>query len=324
MNATRGTAARSVASTLVQHESVRVGQRDTPILAVGVGDVRLVWLPALLDSAASFTRVALDLADRLHGSVKVCAVDPPGYGSAVLADGERIPTFAELGPWINAVLDLLPGPFILAGNSSGAVIAARAAGVRRDVLGFALVGWCDWRLIGQPHTDLLSPSTPADLQHLLKVGWHRAPRPFANVLAAQLSYSQREDYRAHVRSFSPEAFGRDFDRYTGPLALIGGTSDGIITPTMVRALATQRPQACLHLIEQCGHYPHREQPKQLGEILGQWIEALPGVVAHTEHRKSIAEVHAEEGAAPTEHPESIEETHAVHAALSERIADLSH
>jgi hypothetical protein len=93
-------------------------------------------------------------------------------------------------------------------------------------------------------------------------------------LAAQLSYAQRSDYRDHVRSFSPEAFGKALDRYSGPLALVAGMSDGIITPVMVQALATHRPQARLRWMQECGHYPHREQPRELTEILMQWIEEV--------------------------------------------------
>jgi pimeloyl-ACP methyl ester carboxylesterase len=248
--------------------------RTTSLIESGDGPLRLVWLPALLDSAAGFTRVALPLSRTLRDIASVCAVDPPGYGaSSDEACGGGIPTFAELAPWIDAVLDQIPGPFILVGNSSGAVIAAAAAH-RHDVRGLALVGWCDWRLVGVPHRELLCPSDARDLERLIESGWHTPPRMLPSSFAAQLAQARRADYRKHVASFDPLDFGAKLDRYRGPLALIAGGSDGIITPPMVRALARSRPGAELFWIDECGHYPHREQPDRLADALSIWITRL--------------------------------------------------
>jgi pimeloyl-ACP methyl ester carboxylesterase len=274
MNTSGKSSTISIAGVEVCQERVCAGGHTVNVIRVGSGSASLVWLPALMDSATSFTRAALSIGRQLAGSACVYAIDPPGYGLADPQSFERIPTFDELGTWLDALLDQLPGPFVLAGNSSGAVMAALAATRRTDVLGLALVGWCDWRLVGTPHRELLCPSTRAQLQHLLKLGWHRPPLLLPRTLDAQLNYAQRSDYREHVASFSPDTFGAAFDHYAGPLALIVGVSDGIITPSMVSALARHRPTARLHVIDDCGHYPHREQPRVLVEILVRWMTGL--------------------------------------------------
>lgn len=272
--------------------TLQVGGVRSDGIEVGEGEVCLIWFPALLDSARSFAPVALALAARYSGRLRVCAYDPPGYGER--RGGEGVPGFQELEDWSQDLLAKLGRRVVLAGNSSGAVIAVGA--FSRDpeaVVGLAFVGWCDWRLVGRPHTALLCPGTEEELDRLIARGWHTPPQLLAGTRAAQLERSRSADYRAHVRSFDPERFGSQLDAYEGPLALVAGESDGVITPEMIRALACKRRDAALVILQSCGHYPHRERPDGLEGALASWMEerrilpmaeAPPSVAAPTRPR----------------------------------------
>lgn len=238
-------------------------------LEIGSGAARLLWFPALLDRAATFTRTGLTLASILKDEVSIVAIDPPGYGASGAPIGVQLPPFSALQAWVGDVLDQLPGPKLLVGNSSGSV-PVLAAAHRHDVAGIALVGWCDWRLVGPPPVDVLCPVDAQGLERLLALGWHRRPAIPETVLKTLLATTSSEPYRRHVESFDREVFGHHLDAYRGELALICGTSDGVTTAAMVGQLAAARPEASLHWIEDCGHYPHRETPLKLARILGGW------------------------------------------------------
>ena len=246
--------------------TVTVVGHELSLLEIGAGPAAVVWFPALMDSAVGFARVARRLAASLRGRARVVAVDPPGYG-VMERPGARTPSFEDLGGAAQALGRQLKGPILAVGNSSGAVLATALAAGSDAVVGLALVGWCDWRRVGSPHTELLCPSTEAELDHLEALSWHSPrPRP-AFSIESHLERARSEDYRAHVMSFDPQRYGAWIDDFKGHLTLIGGKSDRVIRPEMIERTAAAREGSRLLWLPACGHYPHKEQPVQLADML---------------------------------------------------------
>lgn len=236
----------------------------------GVGTI--VFFPAVGDSAHSYAGVLVALADALSGGVRVAAVDPPGYGRAILPAGE-IPTFSELMRWAGAFGDAQPGPILLVGNSSGGAMATAAAVANPETTrGLVLCGWPDWRVARMP-MDTLLPGDRDELQKLLKHSFHQPPSMPPDMADMLLMRYTSAQFQAHVRSLPADEVREGYDAYSGPLLFVGGSGDGLVPPRALRDSAARRPAAAVHILQECGHFPHRERMGQLVEVLSRFATA---------------------------------------------------
>ena len=240
----------------------------THLIEAGSGPATLLWFPAVGDAVSSFGPVLITLAERLKGTARVMAADPPGYGSSPLPPGTTLPTFGELMAWAEAIPSTAPGPWVLAGNSSGGVYAAAAAtSGGAAAAGLLLVGWANWGIMDHPEFDLLCPADRAGLDRLLARTWHKPP-PMREALARSLLERLGDPgYKRHVSSFDKNDFAARLEHFQGPVAFIGGARDGLVPPELIEASATSRKGAKSRLLEECGHYPHRERPAQFASVL---------------------------------------------------------
>lgn len=275
-----------LASQGVTSESRAVGRYATHLMTAGHGEASFVWFPALGESAVSFGPALVALAGKLAGRCNVVAVDPPGYGGSALPEGEALPTFRDLEPWTGEVLTQIAGNgrrLVVAGNSSGGAIAL--GGVNRDseavVAGLVFVSWPDWRYGQPPSASELCPADVPALRELLTRSWH-APPPIPDAIA-QVLVTRLSDpaYQAHVASFDAKEYVAELDRYHGRLAFIGGTSDRLVPPAVMKASAAARaPRSVLRLMADCGHYPHHEARErfvdQLAELTLRFLDELDG------------------------------------------------
>lgn len=235
-------------------------------LSMGSGHATLVWFPAIGDTAASFGRTAMRLVQKTRGVLQVLAFDPPGYGSA----GGSIPPFSFLYDWAAALTDELGRagtPLVLSGNSSGADLALAAA-VRSNarVAGCLFVCWPDWRLGRSPTSNDLCPRDESGLGALLFRSWHRPPVLSKERRALWVARLADARYRAHVDSFDAEEHGHMLDQLGVPLEFIGGQSDRLVPPTLLEDSADAH-RCPLVLVEQAGHYPQKERPADLAELM---------------------------------------------------------
>ncbi|HEY5951583.1 MAG TPA: alpha/beta hydrolase [Kofleriaceae bacterium] len=253
-----------LASQGVTSESRTISNYATHLMTAGHGAASFVWFPALGESAVSFGPALVALAGKLAGNCNVVAVDPPGYGGSQLRDGKPWPTFGELAPWTGEVLTQIAGTgrrLVVAGNSSGGAIALGGVNRASDsvIAGLVFVSWPDWRY-GQPPTasELCPVDVPA-LRQLLARSWHTPPPipdSIAQLIIARLS---SRAYYAHVASFDAREYVAELDRYRGPLAFVGGTSDRLVSPAVMEASAAAHAhRSVLRWMPDCGHYPHHE------------------------------------------------------------------
>jgi len=247
----------------------------THLLASGSGDSALLWFPGVGDEAASFRPVLLGLSRRLAGVARVLAVDPPGYWNASAWPRPALPAFTTLYAWAGAVLrDLNPRPasVIVCGNSSGAALAiAAAAHAPRLVRGLISVCWPQWRPGEAPAGAELSPADLVGYYQLLKRSWHHPPRVPALIAQVGLARLSTPSYRAHLESFDALSCQQNLALYKGPVLFVGASSDGLVPAESLQRSAEARPGSRLLWLTECGHYPHREQPQQLTNLLTEFV-----------------------------------------------------
>lgn len=239
-----------------------VGGFATHVMSAGEGEASFVWFPALAESAVSFGPALVALASKLAGRCNVVAIDPPGYGGSQLPEGAVLPTFRELAPWAGEALAQVAGDgrrLVVAGNSSGGAIALSGVNRAPGVAGLVFVAWPDWRYGQPPRAPELCPVDVPGLRELLARSWHSPPPipdSIARTIVARLS---DPSYHAHVASFDASEYVADLDRYRGPLAFVGGTSDRLVPPAAMEAsAAAHQDRSVLRWMPDCGHYPHHE------------------------------------------------------------------
>jgi pimeloyl-ACP methyl ester carboxylesterase len=76
--------------------------------------------------------------------------------------------------------------------------------------------------------------------------------------------------------------GKLLDRSTElriPLWMLWGRKDGLVPSVHARAFGRVHPDASVHVLENCGHYPHIELPARFNRLLRDWMDATaPGPV----------------------------------------------
>ncbi len=253
-----------------------IAGHPTHLIEGGKGDAVLLWIPAFGDPASNFIAPMLALSTKLLGRATIVAADPPGFGNSPAKGG--VPGFREACIWAGHLIERLARGgrrIVVSGNSSGAALAIGGA-VRRpaSVVGAILVCWPDWRFGRMPRSDELCPTDLASLRRLLERSWHAPPQipaAMARILIHRLSHP---DYRKHVDSFDAHEGSAQLQHYEGPLAFIGGRSDGLVPPRVLEASAEARPDSILRWIDACGHYPHRERCKQLVDLLAELTQGF--------------------------------------------------
>jgi pimeloyl-ACP methyl ester carboxylesterase len=86
------------------------------------------------------------------------------------------------------------------------------------------------------------------------------------------------------------------DSYTGellekslaldiPLWMLWGRGDGLVPSVHARAFERAHPDAKVHVLDDCGHYPHFELPARFNTLLRRWLDATAPVPAQQGRRR---------------------------------------
>ena len=252
---------------------------STHVWQAGAGHNALVWFPALLDSAHSFGRAALSLHRKLPPTVRLVAVDPPGYGESTLEPGRAMPSFRSWERWTRELVEhlgsMMHGRFVFAGNSSGGVAATLAARHAASAAGLLLVCWSDFFDHPAPNVPALCPRDRGEARRLLGRSWHRPPSVPPLSMDAMLQQTRREDFVSHVASFDPAVFRLQLREVRAPLMVIGGDSDELVPPHAVTTTA-RRHGGTSEVLRRTGHYPHRESVPEFTDLVARvvprWLE----------------------------------------------------
>jgi pimeloyl-ACP methyl ester carboxylesterase len=58
-----------------------------------------------------------------------------------------------------------------------------------------------------------------------------------------------------------------------PIWMAWGRHDGLVPSRHAGSFGQVHPNATVHLLEECGHYPHIELPARFNRLLREWMEA---------------------------------------------------
>ena len=275
----------------LEHRLVEVAGIETYVAEGGEGPPVLL-IHGYGDTADGWRRVVPGLL-RDH---RVVAIDMPPFGrSAVPPKCKLLDFYDEFFPTLLDELELDQATVI--GHSLGGAVALRLAIENPDRverlglvapagLGSAPPWW--WlaltaRPLWQGALSIPSPLTTP----LVKLG-------LRSFLALRLFDNPRRLDDEINRLVRMHGTGRDLkallaaghaciDSYTGklleqslaldiPLWMLWGRGDGLVPSVHARAFERAHPDAKVHVLDDCGHYPHIELPTRFNSLLRRWLD----------------------------------------------------
>lgn len=223
-------------------------------------------LHGLASSALAWRDVALDLRPKARVLVPEMSTwsgfrrhDDPSLGMTLEQGTALVETLVE---------DVFGGrPVTLGGMSLGGWIAVRIAldhpRLARRLLLVDAAGWRDqdWQRVER----LVRLDTRRDLDDLYDAIFADTPWTLRLVREAFFHAYRSQGVGATLEAIGEEdAYdARDLARLELPVGLVWGARDGLFPPAVGRAMARALPRSRLRLLEDCGHNPHWERPREL-------------------------------------------------------------
>jgi pimeloyl-ACP methyl ester carboxylesterase len=222
--------------------------------------------PLLLLHPAIGIQATDAVIDRLARSFRVLAPSHPGFGRSELPRG--MTTVDDLAYFYLDLLDALDlRDAVVAGISFGGWIAAEIAVKSTErIARLVLADAVGIKLGDREHRDIADVFTlkQSDVDRLAYHDPAVAAVDHATISDedALIMFRNREATALFAWSpymYDPKLAGR-LHRIRVPTLVLWGASDHIVAPDYGRAYAGLIPGAQFELIEQAGHYPHRERP----------------------------------------------------------------
>jgi pimeloyl-ACP methyl ester carboxylesterase len=276
----------------LDHRLIDVAGVDTYVAEGGEGPPILL-IHGYGDTADGWRRVVPGLM-RDH---RVVAIDMPPFGrSGEPPKGKLLDFYSEFFPTVLDELELERTTVI--GHSLGGAVALRLAIENPDRverlglvapagLGSAPPWWWNaltaralWQGALSIPSPLTTPLVSRGLRLFLELRLFDNPR-------------RLEDEISHLVQM--HGTGRDLkmllaaghaciDSYTGqlleqsaelqiPLWMLWGRGDGLVPSLHARAFEQAHPDAKVHVLDDCGHYPHIELPTRFNMLLRRWLDA---------------------------------------------------
>jgi len=177
---------------------------------------------------------------------------------------------------------LIDRPAVFVGNSLGGHVALRIALQRPDVVrGLVLVG----------SSGLFERTFEKDVQHSPSREWLERKieelfcdpslMPPGTVDMAYAELSRRSAARSLVRlarSAKRDHLGEDLPKVFAPVLLVWGRQDVVTPPAVAEEFHSKLPNSRLAWIENCGHAPQIERPREFGQVTARFLATLAGAV----------------------------------------------
>ena len=255
-----------------------VGEGPAVILVHGLATSMVTWcrnLGALAD--AGFTAVALDM---------------PGYGGSSVADHLGYSPESAANFLIDFADELAIERFSVAGNSAGGLIAGvTALEYSGRVEKVALVGSAglgkrvSWplRLISIPVVgELVYKPEMISKEALIKRIFHRPPDFLEEIIPEMVRvrclphgpHVMLQSVRSGVNLLGLRPELQILDRLVelgDRLLVVWGEEDQVIPPIKKEDVSRAAPESTIHVLPECGHWPHMEKPEAFNEILTDFL-----------------------------------------------------
>jgi pimeloyl-ACP methyl ester carboxylesterase len=203
-------------------------------------------------------------------------VDLPGCGERVAASGPF--TYERYAADVGAVVDALDKPFVIVGQSMGAAIAELVAAARPErALGLVLLA----------PVPLAGTRLPDEVIEPFRAlgGDRQAQRSVRERLSVGLSEvglerlvksglpMRSEVVRAMANCWNAGvADAPERSAYAGPVLVVRGADDGLVTEDLVSASVSSRFASVTTVtVPRSGHWPHVEQPAEVAAQLDDFV-----------------------------------------------------
>ncbi len=221
----------------------------------------LLLIHGLGTSSSTWIHILPTLA-RQH---RVHAIDLPGFGMSEIKETK---TFLTLQEHTDVLVDYVDqhvrGSFTMIGHSLGGWLAMRLrllypTRIRHLVLmntaGVYYPGM-------ERQRDVYQIDSRHDTRRLIDLMWHRYPW----YARASIGWIYRELRRRHVTDFVLSVSREDFlnnrlHELSMPVTIIWGREDRLVSPEVPVILQRELRNSILYYIEECGHVPQLEKPK---------------------------------------------------------------
>ena len=241
----------------------------------------LVLLHGLLDDSEGWTQLAT-------GSRRPCvAIDLPGFGGSSLPTRPRISAYAEAVAEGLSIMGL--GTCTVVGHSLGGAVATALAERCASVRAAALLAPA-----GFGHIRIAEVLTVPGVRQLAELS---LPLALVNPLTVTAAYTTFVAHnrlpsldlmnRVRRRAFrsgpgvsaatqaisaagrSPRGFAHRRVGFDGPVAVLWGEHDALVSTDHIGALRRALPQAHVEVWRDMGHHPQRERPRSLSRFIEQ-------------------------------------------------------
>jgi abhydrolase domain-containing protein 6 len=232
----------------------------------------LVLVHGLGTSSSTWTHVLPKLA----GVCNILALDLPGFGFSAINAGSEFAHFRELSDALMAfVRQKTSQPITLLGHSLGGWLAAKLAANNPGLVSHLVLvdnaGILCEDTIEQGKA--FQVETVEDLRRLLDLIWFRYPWYFRPFYPAVLSDLRKRNVAEFVRSIHAEDFLNGYlHKLTMTVSIVWGKQDKLISLKSVEIMERSIPHAHVHLLEQCGHVPQLERPKEFVHIVREILQ----------------------------------------------------
>ena len=242
--------------TLHYYEREGTGREKTLVLLHGLGTSSSTWV---------------HLLPKLDPAWSVVAPDLPGFGFSPLKNPQDFLLLNELyDAVVKFIGQTVSFPIVLLGHSLGGWLAARYAAEHGETLRRLILvnnaGIMHEETVNQARAFDLR--TVGDVSSLLNTLWRRYPWYFRPFYPAILHDLRRRHVAEFVRSIQPRDFiNEDLKRITVPVSVVWGRADRLFATTSVEILKQEIPAAQVTFIEDCGHVPQLERPREFIRIV---------------------------------------------------------
>lgn len=233
----------------------------------------------------NWTRFAHQFVDRY----KVIAVDLPGFGdSSKIANASYdIPSQQQRLAAFTEALEL--PKFHIVGNSMGGLVSAAmaimapekvlslglfdSAGVQEPVLSPMTKAWAEGK-------NILLVNGPDDMDRVLKLAFNHPPK-MPKIALDYLAKKSLEDKEFNIKiaeDLVSKAYMLEdkLAKITAPTLVLWGDSDRIIDVSAAEVFHAGLKQSSLVIMEDTGHLPMLEKPKQTAKHYQQFLKEISG------------------------------------------------
>lgn len=256
--------------------SATIPHSDIGLRRDGAGDRVIVFMHGFLDDQHVWDPVIAELA---VSEFEIVRLDLAGFGDRSEATGPF--TFDRFAADLSAVVDAVDKPFVLVGHSMAAPIVELVAAGRPDrALGLVLVSPIPMAGTRVPDEAFEMFRSLGELGAPEYQAFRRQVTPLAPEAELERLGAVAAKLRADVVRSVADVWNNGYpggarpSGFTGPVLILRGTDDPLLTAEIVAADVAERfdpARTTVAAVEKSGHWPHIERPSAVAAAMNRFL-----------------------------------------------------